>query len=351
VSNTLKYAVALAFCAQWTSFGCTSLTSAQPPSNQPSFWDKIGDSVKSGTSKVAAAVTPKSSPSTVVPTPPPSGKAGPGVYLAMARMSEQAGKFDEAESQYQKALELDPNHLPSLLGYAHMEDARNNMEAATKIYQRALKKHAKDPQVHNDLGLCYHRRAMLNEATKELKRAVELKPDNKRYRNNLAAVYVDRAMNKEALAQLTAAHGEAVGNYNLGFLLEQKQEHQAALSHFRVAAEKDPTLEAAQAWVAQLSGQRPFLDRQPAEAMVADRRAAATVPAAPAMPAAAPAYGQQRMPVPSDAPAGVVRPRNEPPGLQFPQARRPTDPSDAMPPLPESNRQEFNRLPIVPSVK
>ena len=60
-----------------------------------------------------------------------------------------------------------------------------------------MKKHSKDASVHNDLGLCYHRRGMLPEATKALQKAVELKPDSKLYRNNLAAVYVDQGKNKE----------------------------------------------------------------------------------------------------------------------------------------------------------
>ena len=35
-------------------------------------------------------------------------------------------------------------------------------------YKKALKKHPKDATVHNDMGLCYHRRGMLDDATKAL---------------------------------------------------------------------------------------------------------------------------------------------------------------------------------------
>ena len=44
-----------------------------------------------------------------------------------------------------------------------------------------------------------------------------------------------------------------VGHYNLAYLLEQKADHKAALTHFQVAAQKDPSLLAAQQWVARLS--------------------------------------------------------------------------------------------------
>jgi hypothetical protein len=85
-----------------------------------------------------------------------------------------------------------------------------------------------------------------------LRRAVELNGDNKLYRNNLAAVYVEQGKNKEALEQLVAAHGEAVGNYNLAYLLTQKQDDTAALVHFRKAAARDPSLVAAHQWIDKL---------------------------------------------------------------------------------------------------
>ena len=69
---------------------------------------------------------------------------------------------------------------------------------------------------------------------------------------------VDQDKPTDALVQLTTAHGEAIGNYNLAYLLVQKKNRPAALAHFRKAAEKDPTLTAAVDWVATLeNGPRP----------------------------------------------------------------------------------------------
>lgn len=231
--------------------GCASTTTNKPPATQPTFMEKVGASFKSGTAKVTAVFSPK--PSTITPTPPPNGKPGSAVFVAMAQLREESGDFDEAEAQYKKALNLDADHLGALTGYARLEDHRHNFEAATKLYQRALKKHSKDASVHNDMGLCYQRRGMLNDAVKELKRAVELQENRKLYRDNLAVVYVDLGNNKEALAQLILAHGEAVGHYNLAFLLEQRKDHAGALAHFVKAAEKDSSLAAAQQWIVKLS--------------------------------------------------------------------------------------------------
>jgi tetratricopeptide (TPR) repeat protein len=257
--------VAVAASLSVVAGGCASTTTKKPPEST-SWTDKVTQSFKNGTAKVAAALKPKET-KVPVATSPPSGKAGPNVFVAVAQAHENLGDLNEAEAQYKKALDLEPNHLPALLGYARLEDRRHNFDAAIKLYQQAMKKHSKESMVHNDLGLCYHRRGMLPEATKELQKAVELNQQSKLYRNNLAAVLVDQGRQKEALQQLTIAHGEPVAHYNLGYLLEQKKNHSAALAEFRKAAEIDPSLSAAQQWVAKLSS--PQLQRENQLALVA----------------------------------------------------------------------------------
>ncbi|HTM53022.1 MAG TPA: tetratricopeptide repeat protein [Pirellulales bacterium] len=326
------------------SAGCATTTS--PLGNKPSWMSSLGQSVKSGTGKVAAALTP-SSQKTDEPTPSPNGKAGPSVFVAMAQLLERNERYDAAEAQYKKALDADANNLAALMGYARMEDRRNNLEQATKLYQRAAKRYPKDPSVHNDLGLCYHRRGQFDQATKELKRAIELDGKNKLYHDNLASVYVDQGKTKEALAQLVGAHGDAIGHYNLGFLLEQKQSHEKALVHFRKAAETDPSLTAAQEWVSRLSpetrmpGSRPqivarplpVVNQTPANPYVAPKVVAPTTVEAQAIPASG-AYA-----------ADPSNPRVATRGIQFPQAAAGAENAgDAMPPIPET---AANRLPSV----
>lgn len=334
--------------------------------------DKLGASVKSSSASVAAMFSPKKAPA---PAPiatsngkAGNGKAGPNVFVAMAELSERSDNLDDAEAQYKKALDLDPNHLGALLGYAHLQDRRHNFEAAIKLYQQAQKKHPKEASVHNDLGLCYHRRGMLPEAAKELQRTVELNPDRKLYRNNLAAVYVDQGKSKEALAQLTIAHGEAVGNYNLAYLLVKKQDNPSALAHFRKAAEIDPTLVAAQQWIEKLStpaGQpEPQAtrwagadQRQREPVLTARRDSSATFAVSPiaSVPSAASqvvlrAGGTGDEP---QYPAATVRTQPEKPEVQVqaPQARRPNTLRESTPPASEKASGQApagdNRLPTV----
>jgi Tfp pilus assembly protein PilF len=321
VATKIFSSLALAVGLSVLAGGCASPT-VKPPTQQ-TFVDKLSSSVKNGTSKLAAAVTPKKS----LPESPiasPSGKLGPNVFVAAAQMQERAGKFDEAEANYHKALQLDSKHLGALIGYARLEDRRSNFEAATRIYQRAIKAHPKDATVRNDLGLCYHRRGMMPEATRELKRAVELDRDNKLYRNNLAAAYVEQGHNNEALTQLVAAHGKSVGHYNLGYLLMQKGDRRGALEQFQIAANSDSNLVAARQWVAKLSAPSAPYAAQAGTA-VANAPQGSYYPSAQA----GASYVAQRPPQAQFAPA----PRNQqPPQYAPPQVQQ--GQSDPMPPLP-----------------
>jgi Flp pilus assembly protein TadD len=251
VFGNLRFSWAAAALLPALAVGCAA-SPARPGGPQQSWTEKVSASVKGGTAKLATAVAPK--PATAPDNSlQPNKKAGPAVYVALAEMHERNGNIEEAETQLRKALAVDPNHLGALMAYAHLEDRQRNFLAATRYYQRALKKHSKNATVHNDLGLCYHRHGKLEEAAKALRTAVELEPHKKLYRGNLAAVLVDQSKTNEALAQLVEAHGQPVGHYNLAYLLVQKKDMAGALAHFQRAAQLDPAFTPAHQWVAQLS--------------------------------------------------------------------------------------------------
>ncbi len=180
-------------------------------------------------------------------------KPGADLFVTMAQLRESSGEVAEAEVLYQKAIKADPKSLAALMGYAHLEDRRGNLEAATKLYKKAIAKHPTEIAPYNDLGLCFHRRGMLNESAQTLRKAVELQPDGKLYHNNLAMVLVDQESNDEALDQLLLTGPSAAAHYNLACLLYRKGDETAALEHFQLAAAEDPSMRAAQKWIAKLA--------------------------------------------------------------------------------------------------
>ena len=285
---------------------------------EPSMTSKVTGSIKKGAGAVAAFVTPKPSKGSDSPRKPI--KPDEQLYITMAQLQERAGQLDKAAAEYEKALKEVPNSLPALVGYAHLEDRRGDLEAATKLYQRATASHPKEVAPLNDLGLCFHRRGMLPDAARTLSRAVELRPDRQLYRNNLAIVLVDMGKIDDAMAQLTTAQGVAVAHYNVGCLLARKGNDRQAIEHFQKALAHDPSLAAAQDWIARLAPQAPAEGPQ------------VTAQVAPQVSAVAP---QVSAPAPqvTPAPAYATSNWNRPP-----QSFQPA-PEQIAPPLPPAYTQ------------
>lgn len=223
---------------------------------KPSFTDPITSTFKKGW---AAITAPLNSP------PPPvrgandptslQSEANPSVrlHVEVGRLAEQAGKLDEAEMHYRRALEAKPEDLGALLNFARLRDRQHKLTEAYELYRRAAEKHPNAPQLYNSLGLHYDRRGMSKEAAAAFSRAVQLAPTEARYRNNLAYVLVELNQLREAFGHLKVVHGEAVAYYNLGYLLHKQNRTEAAIQHLQMAIRKDAGLSQAHTLLAQIA--------------------------------------------------------------------------------------------------
>lgn len=217
------------------------------------------DGIKNGLNRIGSAFSPSGS-ATTADAPPEKDAvslqtpATPGaeLYVAIARLHEQAGRLPEAETHYQAALNRAPNDLSALLGYARLKSALGQHDAAIELYQRAAKAHPGEAAVFNNLGLCYAQQGRLDLAAESMHRAVQLQPRNPLYRNNIAAVLVDLGRPDDALGHLRAVHGDAVAYYNLGYLLNKKGDTGQAIRLFTLALKADPTLTPARDWLERL---------------------------------------------------------------------------------------------------
>lgn len=267
--NLPGQATIFALLAAFSLAGCASTEAAKPgegfhvfgkqPAPQSNSWvDKLtapftGSGSALASSQDNRAATANDSDALSLSKKP--DKKDPELRIALAQMHERAGSFDKAEAEYKKALKLEPGHLDALMAYAHFQDRRQKLDHAVELYQKAIAAHPGEAGIYNDLGLCLHRNGKLNEANAALRKAVAMAPERKLYRNNLAALLVEQGQYDGAIEQLVAAHGQAAGHYNLGYLLTKKGNSQLALRHFQQAAMLDPTLVAARQWVARLTPQ------------------------------------------------------------------------------------------------
>lgn len=241
------------------SGGGPALTSTAQPSysqnvaasGQSSTWQKFKTFVV-GTGS-AEKKNPPLAPEISVTTPPESS---PNLNTRLAQVAEQSGNRAGAIESYRRALKQDPKHLDALLGFARLYDREGDFETALNLYLQAAAVAPENASVHNDLGLCFARQGRLEEASRSLTKAVALNPAGQLYRNNLATVQVELREYDQALESLKAVSAPEIAEYNLGYLLAQKQEPQLARQHFEAALRLKPQFAEAEAALAALGGPR-----------------------------------------------------------------------------------------------
>jgi Tfp pilus assembly protein PilF len=171
---------------------------------------------------------------------------GPELYIQLARQFESGGLAANALKQYQRALDLEPDNVDVLISMARLLDRERQPASAIQYYRRAVLAAPERALVHNDLGLCYARCGQTDNALTAFREAVRLEPTRDLYRNNLATSLVHAGQPAEALTHLRAVHAEAVARYNLGYLLQQNGQPDAARQQFLAACQADPRMLAAQ---------------------------------------------------------------------------------------------------------
>ena len=223
------------------------------------------------------------------PVQPPT----PELLVATARLSEQRGLIDDARQQYQQALTMAPNHVDTRLNAARMEDRQGNLSQAEQLYRQVVSLNPQDATPLNDLALCLARQGRFQESVAMLEQTVAMNPEKALYRNNLATVLVELKRDNEALAQLIAAHGPAVGNFNMGYLLTKSGREDGAAAYYTAAVKIDPTLQQAQAALAKVNEPAQQQAEVASKPPVSGSAAVQAAPAAPATATVAPAVASR----------------------------------------------------------
>lgn len=230
-------------------------TSDRATSTATSAGRSFSNTVRKTTNRVsdALAIKPKVVPAadSVKLSDMPS-QLSPILYVRGAAFSEAKGNLAGAQQQYEKALQLNPNDITTLIAYARFRDRVGDSKQALEVYQRARSVEPKNAIVWNDLALCHARRGEVGPALGAMQRTLALKPDNVRYRNNMAAVLVQADRSEDAVRELQQVHSPAVANHNVACLLLRLRKHSLAARHLQRAVSLDPSLQRARTLLARL---------------------------------------------------------------------------------------------------
>ena len=119
------------------------------------------------------------------------------VYLYLGVIYRSLNKNDEAVLSFEKTVELNPLSELALANLGDMMFKDDNYDAAILYYKKAIQAgddNLKKSHLHNDLGLAYFRKGLIEEAIGSFKSAIMLNSDNKNAVYNLGLIYVKSGM-------------------------------------------------------------------------------------------------------------------------------------------------------------
>lgn len=111
-----------------------------------------------------------------------------GVRTRWGHRLLQEGLLQQAQEQYQGALDLVPVETAALLGLGNVQLRQRQPRAAVESYARAVGLEPQNPNGYIGLGEAYYHQGDLGAAISAWERALALRPEDVRLRNRLEAV-------------------------------------------------------------------------------------------------------------------------------------------------------------------
>ena len=105
------------------------------------------------------------------------------------------------------------------------------------LWTDAVKKSPYKARPHNNLGMAYGKKGMIDEEISEYKKAIAINPNHKKAHYNLGIVYREKGLLDEAIFEykkaLTIKPNDAKAHSNLGIVYRKKDRLDEAISEFK----------------------------------------------------------------------------------------------------------------------
>ena len=130
----------------------------------------------------------------------PYPQSDPLVHFNLGNAFAKNGKFDDAISEYRKALLLSPGHIRAHNNLGRAYAVKGKYDEAIVEFKRALAINPRHVRALNNLGAAYFQKGEFDKAIIEMKRSLAIRPNNINAHNNLALAYYSQGKYKSALA-------------------------------------------------------------------------------------------------------------------------------------------------------
>jgi len=159
--------------------------------------------------------------------------------------SQKQNLLDCARETYQKAIEVDPGHLPAYVGLARVYTNMNRSPMAVQTYQRALQKAPRDASLWLYLGMCHCKSKQWEPAIRSFEKARELDPENRAINQTLGLCQARAGLVQDALQSLGRVMTPAEAHYTVARMMQHIQRDDLCRQLLAYALQLNPELAAA----------------------------------------------------------------------------------------------------------
>jgi tetratricopeptide (TPR) repeat protein len=172
--------------------------------------------------------------------------------FAAARLAETQNRLDAAAQQYEQALKLKPDHVPSLYRLGIVHTKRKQFDDAAAVWRKYIKATGEHAGGYSNLGFCYEMAGDIGNAEKAYMEGIRRDPRSVPCRTNYGLMLARSGRIPEAEAQLSFVLKPDQVRYNLATVYEQKGEMAQAKKELEKAIEINPKNKEAQTRLANM---------------------------------------------------------------------------------------------------
>jgi len=171
----------------------------------------------------------------------------PETYYAAGQLAESQEQWEKAIAQYNKALKLNKDHLPSLFRLGVIYAKYKQYPQAIVIWKHYLTATGGDATAYANVGFCYELSGQWEEAQDAYESGIRRDPNNAPCRVNYGLMLSRRGRFNQAMHEWQVVLPPAEVYYNMGSAYEAMDRKEQAKAEFHKALELDPQLADARA--------------------------------------------------------------------------------------------------------
>lgn len=166
------------------------------------------------------------------------------VHLDLANAYRKQDRLAEAQSLYEKALEINPDYVLIHINLSMVYSAQKDYQKAVAILLEGLRRNQSHFKLYNNLGVLYNFLGKYTEAAAYLEKGALLEPGNATVHFNLALAYDRLGRRGEAITHyrrsIALDNTSPESYFNLGLALHRQDNLREALQAFDMAARLNP---------------------------------------------------------------------------------------------------------------